>query len=65
MNLTLGFLMGGPTVLHNTSYEFLKQQDIILLEQTIIRLNKHLDFPLTSKLNEESGVRDFTNDMDN
>ena len=28
-------------------------------------MNKHLDVPLTSKINEETGVRDFINDMDN
>ena len=28
------------------------------------KLNKHLDFPLTSKLNED-GVREFTNGMNN
>ena len=28
-------------------------------------MNKHLDFPLTSKINEETGVRDFINEMDN
>ena len=28
-------------------------------------MNKHLYFPLTSKRNEETGVRDFINEMDN
>ena len=28
-------------------------------------MNKHLDVPLTSKINEETGVRDFINEMDN
>ena len=28
-------------------------------------MNNKLDSPLTSKINEESGVRDFTNDMEN
>ena len=28
-------------------------------------MNKHLGFPLTSKLNEESGVRHFINEIDN
>ena len=28
-------------------------------------MNNKLDFPVTSKINEESCVRDFTNDMDN
>ena len=28
-------------------------------------MNKHLDFPLTSKINEETGVRYVINEMDN
>ena len=28
-------------------------------------MNKHLDFPLTSKINEETGVRDVINEMEN
>ena len=64
MYFMLGFLMGLPKVLHNTSYEFLKEQDGYFIRIKIIKLNKHLDFPLTSKTNED-GVRDFTNDMDN
>ena len=62
---TEGFLNGLPTVLSHTSYEFLKQQDGYFVRTRIIKLNKHLDFPLTSKLNEESGVRDFINEMEN
>ena len=34
------------------------------MRANIIKLNKHLDFPLTSKTNED-GVRDFIHDMDN
>ena len=60
-----GFLKGLPNVLSDTSYEFLKQQDGYFVRIKIIKLNKHLDFPLTSKLNEESGVINFINDMDN
>ena len=60
-----GFLKGLPNVLSDTSYEFLKQQDGYFVRTKIIKLNKHLDFPLTSKLNDESGVRDFINEMDN
>ena len=37
----------------------------ILLELKNIKLNKHLDFPLTSKINEETGARDFVNEKDN
>ena len=57
--------MGLPNVLPNTSYEFLKQQAGYFVRIKIIKMNKNLDFPLTSKLNEDSGVRDFTNQMDN
>ena len=60
-----GFLKGLPNVLSDTSYEFLKQQDCYFVRIKIIKLNKHLDFPLTSKLNEESGVRDLVNEVDN
>ena len=60
-----GRLEGKPKLLRNTSYEFLKQQDGYVIRIQIIELNKHLDFPLTSKINEESGVRDFIDDMDN
>ena len=52
-------------VLSDTSYEFLKQQDGYFVRAGIIKLNKHLGFPLTSELNEESCARDFMNEMDN
>ena len=54
-----------PKVLNDKSYEFLKQQDVYFVRIKIIKLNKHLDLSLTSRINEESGVRDFINDMDN
>ena len=57
--------MGLPNVLNNTSYEFLKQQAGYFVRFKIIKMNKHLGFPLTSKLKEDSGVRDFINEMDN
>ena len=59
------FLKGLPNVLSDTSYEFLKQQDGYFVRANIIKMNKHLGFPLTFKLNEESGVRDFINEMGN
>ena len=34
-------------------------------EPRFLKLNRHLDFPLTSKINEESGVRDFINETNN
>ena len=60
-----GFLKGLLKILSDTSYEFLKQQDGYFVSARVIKLNRHLDFPLTSKLNEESGVREFNNEMDN
>ena len=57
-------LKGLPNILNNTSYEFLKQ-DRYFVRIKIIKLNKHFYFPLTSKINEETGVRYFINDMDN
>ena len=60
-----GFLKGLHNVLNNTSYDFLKRQDGYFVRTKIIKLNRHLDFPLTSKLNEESCVRDFINEMGN
>ena len=59
-----GFLEGKPKVLGNTSYEFLKQQDGYFIIIKIIQLNKHLYCPLTSNINEETGVRDFINEME-
>ena len=60
-----GFLKGLPKILSDTSYEFLKQQDGYFVRAKIIKLNRHLDFPLSSKLNEESGVRELMNEMGN
>ena len=48
-----GFVKGLPNVLKNLSYEFLKEQDAYYIRIKIIRLNKHLDYPLTSKINDE------------
>ena len=60
-----GLLEDKPNVLTDKSYDFLKRQDGYFVRTRIIKLNKHLDFPLTSKTNEDSGVRDFINEMDN
>ena len=59
------FLEGKPKVLRNTSYEFLKQQDGYFIRVKTFKLNKHVYFPLTSKIDEDTGVRDFINEMDN
>ena len=51
-----GLLEGKPKVLSNTSYKFSKQQGCYFIRINNIKLNKHLDLPLTSKINEDTGV---------
>ena len=58
-----GLLEGLPKLLNNLSYDFLKSQDGYFI-RIIIKLNKHLYFPLTSKINEETGVRCVINEME-
>ena len=65
MHFMDGLLEDKPKALYDKSYDFLKKQDGYFGRAKIIKLNKHLDSPLTSKINEESGVRDFINEMDN
>ena len=60
-----GFLEGKPKILRNTSYEFLKQQYCFFSRAKHIKLNKHSNFPLISKVNEETGVIYFKPEMDN
>ena len=49
-------LEGLPKVLSDTYYEVLKQQDGYFIRIKIIKLNKDLDFPLTSKINEDGAA---------
>ena len=49
--------------MRNSSYEFLNQQGEYFVRVKVIKLKKHLDFPLAS--NEESGVRQFISEMGN
>ena len=56
MHFMGGFLEDKPKVLDYKSYDFSKQQDGYFVRIKIIKLNKHLGFPLTPKLNEASGV---------
>ena len=60
-----GLLEHKPNVLYDKSYEILKQQDGYSVRTKTIKLNEHLDFPLTSELKEDSGVRDSINEMEN
>ena len=59
-----GFLEGIPKASKSLSCDFLKEQDGYFIRINIISLQKHLDFPLASKIGED-GIRNFTNNMDN
>ena len=54
-----GFLEDKPKAILDKTYDFLKQQDGYFARIKIIKLNKHLDPQLPSKLHEESGVREL------
>ena len=64
MHFMNGLLEDKPKVLYDKSYNFLKQQDGYFVRIKIIELNKHLDPPLISKINEDSGVRYFINELE-
>ena len=65
MNRMLGYLKGTPKVLQQNmlNYDFLKKQDGYFIRVKILKVGKYLQFPLLSKINEKTGVRDFSNDM--
>ena len=65
MHFMDGLLEHKPKILYYKSCEILKQQDGYFVRIKIIKLNKHLGFPLTSKLKEDSCVRDVINEMGN
>ena len=50
MHFMDGLLEDKPKVLCDKSYDFLKQQDGYFVRVKIIKLNKHVDFPLTSEI---------------
>ena len=58
-----GYLKGKPKILKSTNYEDIKNYDGYFIEVKIIKVNKHLSFPLLSYINEK-GVRHFTNEME-
>ena len=61
-----GFLQGLPQALKDTSYDFFKKNNMVFFIRTnMIQLSRNLDFPLTSKLSEDDGVRHFINGMEN
>ena len=65
MHFMDGMLEDKPKVLCDKSFDFLKQQDGYFVRIKIIKLKRHLGFSLPSKINEESGVIYFINEMDN
>ena len=58
-----GYLKGKPKILKSTNYEDIKNYDGYFLEVKIIKVNKHLSFPLLSYINKK-GIRNFTNEME-
>ena len=58
-------MQGLPKVLTDISYDFYEKQAGYFIRIKIIKVNKHLDFPLTNRINQESGVRDTINHMEN
>ena len=65
MNRMLGYLKGTPKVLQQNmlNYDFLKKQDGYFIRVKILKVGRNLQFPLLSKINEKTRVRDFSNDM--
>ena len=59
-----GFLEDKPNILNDTYYEFLNKQYGYYTIIKHIKLNTHLEFPLTPKMNED-GVRAVNHDMEN
>ena len=58
------FLEDKHKVLNHKPYEVLTKQDVYFIRVKVTKLNKHLDFLLTYKMNEV-GVIDFIHDMEN
>jgi len=58
-----GFLTGLPKILTDLNYQNIKHCDGLFLEVIITKVGKFRKFPLLSYINEETGVRNFTNDM--
>ena len=60
-----GYLKGEPKQLNHKqlNYDFLKKCDGYFIDIQILKVGKHLPFPLMSKVNDD-GVRMFRNDME-
>lgn len=58
-----GFLKGKPKVLKTTDYNEIKNYDGYFVQIEIMKVGKNYAFPLLSYIDEETGVRNFTNDM--
>ena len=67
MSRIRGFLLGAPKVLQNEQLNksFLDSIDGYFIEIKILKVNLFLNMPLLSKINEVTGSRDFTNNMEN
>lgn len=63
MNRMDGFLKGLPKMIINTDYNDLKHKDGYFVEIEICSVGIKRNLPLSSYINENTGVRNFTNDM--
>ena len=59
-----GYLKGSPKVITNKAYENIQKYDGYFVKILILKIGKKYSFPLSSYIDEETGVRNFTNDME-
>lgn len=59
----MGFLIGKPKIITSTNWNDIKDYDGLFLQIKINKIGVKRHFPLLSYLDENTGVRNFTNDM--
>jgi hypothetical protein len=59
-----GILQGLPKILNNFNYDYLKNKDGFFIKIKILKVNKKRQFPLMSRINENTGVREFSNEQE-
>ena len=58
-----GFLKGIPKIIKNKSVKNLNSKDSYFVEVNIKNVPKKRAFPLTNKINKDTGVRNYSNDI--
>lgn len=61
-----GILKGKPKIIeeHNLNLDWLEQQDGYFVLVKVLKVGKNRDFPILSYIDEKTGVRYFSNDME-